>query len=46
MVDELGNIWANSFLVACLMAGLILTIIMKADLKRQRAVAIECSFIG
>lgn len=41
MVDYLGNIWANSFLTICLAIGLGLTIIMKADLKRQKAVAEE-----
>lgn len=41
MVDNLGNIWANSFLTFCLTIGLILTLIMKADLKRQKAVKEE-----
>lgn len=41
MVDELGDIWANTFLSGCLAIGLVLTVIMKADLKRQKAVAEE-----
>lgn len=41
MVDEFGNMLANSFLTICLVVGLILTLLMKADLKRQKAVAEE-----
>lgn len=41
MVDELGQLWANSFLTACLAVGFILTVVMKANLKRQQAVAEE-----
>lgn len=41
MVDYIGNLWANIFLTVCLAVGLVLTVLMKADLKRQRAVAEE-----
>lgn len=41
MVDSWGNLWANSFLTGCLAFGLFLTAIMKADLRRQKAVAEE-----
>lgn len=41
IVDKYGNVWANTFLTACLSIGLILTVVMKADLKRQKAVAEE-----
>lgn len=36
-----GDLWANLFLTGCLAVGLVLTAIMKADLKRQKAVAEE-----
>lgn len=38
MVDQLGDLPANAFLTVCLSAGLLLTIIMKANLRRQQAV--------
>lgn len=41
MVDKLGQLWANSFLTACLAVGFLLTMVMKANLKRQQAVAEE-----
>lgn len=41
MVDEYGDLWANAFLTTCLAVGLVLTIFIKADLKRQKAVAEE-----
>lgn len=41
MVDELGTLWANTFLTICLAVGLVFTVVMKADLKRQKAVAEE-----
>jgi hypothetical protein len=36
-----GDLWANLFLTACLVVGLVLTAIMRAELKRQKAVAEE-----
>lgn len=41
MDKESGDLWANLFLTGCLLVGLVLTAIMKADLKRQKAVAEE-----
>jgi len=41
MVDGLGDLEANAFLTLCLAVGLVLTIMMKANLKRQQAVAEE-----
>lgn len=39
--QESGDLWANIFLTACLVVGLFFTTIMRAELKRQKAVAEE-----
>lgn len=41
IVDSNGNLIANIFLAVCLIIGLILTILMKENLRRQRAIAEE-----
>uniref|UniRef100_A0A6G1SHD3 Putative MFS-type transporter C09D4.1 n=1 Tax=Aceria tosichella TaxID=561515 RepID=A0A6G1SHD3_9ACAR len=38
--QESGDLWANIFLSVCLVVGLLFTAIMRADLKRQKAVSL------
>jgi len=38
---HMGDLWANLFLTGCLAIGLLLTVYMKANLKRQQAVVEE-----